>query len=65
MSDKERQDTARESVETRRGLIRKVGKAALAAPPTVTMIMSATSKPAKATPPYWAPAHGWRRRTGN
>lgn len=66
MSDKEPQDTARETVETRRGLLRNLGKAALAVPPTVTMIMAATSRPAKAKPPYWAPAHGyWRKRNGN
>ena len=65
MSKKERDNRAKEIVETRRRLIRNVGKAALAAPPAVTMIMAAASKPAKATPPYWAPAHGWRRKTGN
>ena len=65
MSSKEGEGTSREPGENRRGFMKNIGKAALAAPPAVTMIMAATSKPAKATPPYWAPAHGWRRNTGN
>ncbi len=62
MSPKEREGTATQATEARRRLMKNIGKAALAIPPAVTMILAATSKPAKATPPYWAPAHGWRRR---
>ena len=65
MSAKEREGMSTQATGTRRGLVKKIGKAALAVPPAVTMIMAATRKPAKADPPYWAPAHGWRKKTGN
>ena len=65
MSQTPRDDRAAPRSEARRAFLKKAGKAALAAPPAVTLIMAATSKPAKATPPYWAPAHGWRENTGN
>jgi hypothetical protein len=48
---------------TRREFLAKATKASLLVPPTVGLLMAATTKPAEAAPPYHAPAHGFRRRT--
>lgn len=55
MSNLERDETEAHRAESRRGFLKNVGKAALAAPPAVSMIIAATSKPADAAPPYGVP----------
>lgn len=49
------EDAAAERPDTRRDLMKKIGRAALAVPPAVTLIMAATSRPARAQPPYGLP----------
>ncbi len=63
MSPTPRADGGAPRSEARRAFLKKAGKAALAAPPAVSLIMAATSKPAKAVPPYWAPAFGLQKKT--
>ena len=55
MSQVKVEDTAAEHPETRRDLMKKIGRAALAVPPAVTLIMAATSRPARAQSPYGLP----------
>jgi hypothetical protein len=57
-------DGADSGLKSRRKFLTKVSKAALAGPPTVALILTAGSRPSEAVPPYHAPAHGWRRKTG-
>ena len=65
MAQIDRDNRAASLSEGRRAFLRRAGRAALAAPPSMTLIMAAATKPVKATPPYWAPANGWRDITGN